>query len=349
METNHNPRPPMSDADRIVEWNNRLHEFAGYGAESANLITSFAIKAKSFEMDSRGNPRPAGGLLVTMFIRLGTRLAEAESLSEEDVEGSVREILRFFSVKPLGDTVDQWRTKYSSNGVQRNAVDAFFGFAGRKFHEFSSEEKFLFNVRDAAWPSRREEAAGTGGTFAERFALFAKAIARITTTSNDAVKILFGDFLGVREKIPEWIKVAEDGSMTCSECGSDVAKDSQGHYVCSNPICDYNIAATDAALPSSFTQGPGGTTAAPEREQSGGGRQPREERRDRRDREEREMPNNKPKSKKPPRFRENTEEIPSTQEAPAEAVTTAATPAPEGGFGNLGATLGAQLDSIKLS
>ena len=335
----------MSDADRIKEWKARLMEIGGYSDAAASLITDFAIKAKSFELDSHGNLRPAGGIIVTMFVRLGTRLAEAQSVCEDDVETSVRNLLRYFSEKPLGDSVEDWRSRYGSNGVQRNAIDQFFGFAGRKFHEFSSDEKFLFNVRDAAWPSRKEEAAGTGGTFAERFIIFAKALCRISTTSNEAVGILFSSFYHeAKPVLPAWI-VEKDGKQVCADCGSDITTDSKGAQICSNPLCDRNIAAGNFVLPTSFTSAGGAAPAGRSNE-----RPERREREDRRSHDDGgDFPRNKPKQKKGPRFHENQEELPPAADAPAsESVSVAATAAPANGFGNIGDALGGALSKIQI-
>ena len=346
---NPTPRKPMSDAERVADWRTRLKERGGYGDAAASLITDFAIKARSFEYDQHGNLRPAGGILVTMFIRLGTRLQEAASVSEEDALAANAQLLQYFSKKPLGDTVEDWRTRYSSNGVQRTAIDQFFGFSGRKFHEYDSGERFLFNIRDAAWPSRKEEAAGTGGSFAERFMIFSKAICRIFMTGSDAVEKLFGDFFHEEKpRLPDWIEERDDGKLYCKEpgCGSEVTQDSKGNLICSNPLCDHNVAAGNFALPESFTNQGGTAPAAQSGTQSGG-----RDRRDHRhhDHDEGDMPRQQKFKKKGPRFRENDADLPEPQEVPE--TDTPAVPIGESseGLGNIGQAFGTALDGLKLS
>lgn len=343
-------RPPMSDEERKKDWATRLQERGGYGAAAAALITDFAIRAKSFELDQHGQLRPAGGILVTMFVRLGTRLQEAASVSEEDALAANAQLLQYFSKKPLGDSVEDWRSKYSSNGIQRTAIDTFFGFSGRKFHEFDSGERFLFNIRDAAWPSRKEEAAGTGGTFAERFMIFSKAICRIFMTGNDAVEKLFGDFFHEEKpKLADWIEEQPDGKLICKDCQSEITVDSKGQQICSNPLCDHNVAAGAFAMPSSFTNQGGGSTPAPASQSSGGGRDRRDHRHNRDDEDD--IPQkSQPKKKKGPKFRENTEDLPDdgngeTNDTPAVVVGDQ----PAEGLGNLGAAFGSALDGLKLS
>ena len=345
-----NQRKPMSDAERVADWQTRLKERGGYGAAAAALITDFAIKAKSFELDQHGNLRPAGGILVTMFIRLGTRLQEAASVSSEDALAANAQLLQYFSKKPLGDTVEDWRSKYSSNGVQRTAIDTFFGFSGRKFHEFDSGERFLFNIRDAAWPSRKEEAAGTGGTFAERFMIFSKAICRIFMTGDDAVEKLFGDFFHEEKvKLPDWIE-ERDGGMFCKEpgCGSEVTQDSKGNLICSNPLCDHNVAGGQFAMPASFTnQGGNATTPKGEANTSSG---PRDKRDHRHNNDDDDRGFDRRPKKKGPRFRENNEELDDTPAAPEDtpAVSSGST-GTGSNLGNLGEAFGSALDGLKVS
>ena len=352
METNSMPRRTLTDAERVNEWRSRLAERGGYSAAAAALITDFAIKAKSFETDSRGNLRPAGGIVVSMFIRLGTRLQEAAEVSEENVDYAVRELLRYFSEKPLGDSVEDWRTKFSSNGKQRDAIYSFFRFSGRRFSDFVGDEAFLFNVCDAAWPSRKEEAIGTGGTFAERLIIFAKAICRLATTSNDAVNILFSSFFHeAAQALPEWITKTEDGKLICSACGNDLTEDSHGRTICSNPLCDFNVAAGNFQMPESFKSAP-----PPHHHDAGAPAPAREDRRgDRKDRGDRrhddddggEFPRNKGK-KKGPKFRVNDDDDFEQPDAPAPVETASATPPPPGGFGNIGGAIGAALDGLKV-
>ena len=351
MENNQTQRKPMTDAERVLDWKTRLKERGGYGDAAASLITDFAIKAKSFETDQHGNLRPAGGILVTMFIRLGTRLQEAASVSEDDALAANAQLLQYFQKKPLGDSVEDWRTKYSSNGIQRTAIDTFFGFAGRKFQEFDSGERFLFNIRDAAWPSRKEEAAGTGGTFAERFMIFSKAICRIFMTGQQAPELLFGDFFHEeKEKLPTWITDDGNGGMMCAECGGNIITDSHGAYICDNPLCDHNIAAGSFAMPTSFTN-QGGNAPAPKGGQppnpSAGPRDKRDHRHDRDDDDN--FPRNKGK-RKGPKFRENEDEDFGTGGGEDHMDTPAVSVGPSAeGLGNLGAAVGGALDSIKIN
>ena len=346
--TNSNkPRKPLTDAERVAEWQTRLKEQGGYGDAAASLITDFALKAKSFELDSHGNLRPAGGILVTMFVRLGTRLQAAASVSEEDALAANAQLLQYFQKKPLGDSVEDWRSKYSSNGVQRTAIDQFFGFAGRKFHEFDSGEQFLFNVRDAAWPSRKEEAAGTGGTFAERFMIFSKAICRIFMTGSDAVEKLFGDFFHEeKEKLPSWIQDDGNGGLTCKECNSNIVTDSRGQYICENPLCDHNIAAGSFAMPQTFTN-QGATAGAQRSEPSGQPRDKRDHRHGNGEDEDRGF-DRKPR-KKGPRFHENHEELDEPSGEGSDD-TPAVPVGPEANnLGNLGVAFGSALDSLKVN
>lgn len=345
---NNQQKKPMTDAERILEWKTRLKERGGYGDAAASLITDFAIKAKSFELDQHGNLRPAGGILVTMFIRLGTRLQEAASVSEDDALAANAQLLQYFQKKPLGDSVEDWRTKYSSNGIQRTAIDTFFGFAGRKFQEFDSGERFLFNIRDAAWPSRKEEAAGTGGTFAERFMIFSKAICRIFMTGQQAPELLFGDFFHEeKEKLPPWIQDDGNGGMMCGECGGNIITDSRGQYICDNPLCDHNVAAGSFVMPATFTsQGAPTPRVGDHNPPSSGPRDKRDHRH--RDDDDDDFPRNKGK-RKGPKFRENDEDLDAGSsddhmDIPAVPVGPSAE-----GLGNLGAAVGGALDSIKIA
>lgn len=334
-------KPRLTDEERVREWTQRLVDGGGYTADAAKLITDFAQKARSFEVDQRGNLKHAGGIVVSMFIRLGYRLQAADSLCEDDVDSAVTALLKYFGDKPLGDTVAEWRSKYTSNGVQRNAIDAYFGFAGRKARDLSSSEAMLFNVRDAAWPSRKEEASGHGGTFAERFAIFAKAVARLCTVANDSPGVLFGNFFhDPVEKLPEWITTSADGKMTCSECGSEIGLDSAGNRICTNPLCDYNIAGAASPLPASFMAAP---QAAP--------RQDRPQSSDRRhhdddndDMAKLAKKHNKPKG---PRMRVLDDDgdeptSPRVQDSPSVAPSVASTPGAEG-LGNLASAFEAAL------
>lgn len=348
------PRRQLTDAERVSEWQSRLTERGGYSAAAAALITDFAIKAKSFETDSRGNLRPAGGIVVSMFIRLGTRLQDAAEVSEENVDYAVRELLRYFSEKPLGDSVEDWRTKFSSNGKQRDAIYSFFHFSGRRFSDFVGDESFLFNVCDAAWPSRKEEAVGTGGTFAERLIIFAKALCRIATTSNDAVSILFSNFFHTAaEAVPDWITKTEDGKLICSACGNDLTEDSHGRVICSNPLCDYNVAGGNFQMPESFMSAPPPRTRDAEVQTPVVRDDRRGDRKDRRDHrhdhdDNGEFPRNKGNKKKGPKFRANDDEDFEQPEAPAPVETPSSITTPPDGFGSIGAAVGSALDGIKV-
>jgi len=348
MENTNPALRKLTDAERVAEWTQRLVSGGGYSPEAAKLITDFAQKAKTFEIDSRGNLKHAGGIVVSMFIRLGTRLLKADAVSEEDVDSAVGKLMRYFGDKPLGDTVTEWRTKYASNGIQRNAIDTYLGFAGRRFNQLSSEEQMLFNVRDAAWPSRKEEAAGTGGTFAERFAIFAKAVARLCTVANDSPQILFGSFFHEKkEQLPDWIREGEDGKLYCNEdgCNSEVTTDSKGNYICSNPLCDRNIAAAGSPLPASFTSNMPAPRSA-EAPRDNGGNRDRHHDDDDDGQRQFDKKRNKPKG---PRFRVNEDDeddggsnVPQTPSAPSVATT----PGTEK-LGNLGDAFEAALGKVK--
>ena len=249
------PRPKMSEVERIASWRDRLLT-AGYSPKSTDLIIEYAKKATTFELDQHGQPRPGGGLLVIMFTRLATRLKDAPSVSADDVLDANAGLLEYFQQKPLGATVEEWRTKYATNGLQRQAIDAFFNFTGKRVHELESGPRFLFSIRDAAWPSRKEEAAGIGGTFAERFILFSKAICRIFMTSGDEIEKFFDSFYHEEEvKLPDWIDMGQDGVGHCKTCGAEITTDKNGNYICSNDLCDHNIAPAGSALPESFLSG----------------------------------------------------------------------------------------------
>ena len=297
------PRPKMSEVERIASWRDKLLT-AGYSPKSTDLIVDYAKKATTFELDQHGQPRPGGGLLVIMFVRLATRLKDAPSVSADDVLDANAGLLEYFQQKPLGETVEDWRTKYATNGLQRQAIDSFFGFTGKRVHELESGRRFLFSIRDAAWPSRKEEAAGIGGTFAERLVLFSKAICRIFMTSGDEIEKFFDSFYHEEEvKLPGWIDMGQDGVGHCKTCGAEITTDKNGNYICSNDLCDHNIAPAGSALPESFLSG---SANRPQKVFSSPDRPPRQRRDGGRndDRDDEPMPPRKKFKKTGPRYRE---------------------------------------------
>lgn len=258
-------KPPMTDYDRMMGWRKHLAEIGHYSDEAfINAMADYAVKNPGY------NPRSKwGSCLIVMVNRLANRtLNSLRTFVQSDADYLQRELLRFFSEKPLGDNPTAWNTNFQTNQEQKKAISDFFGI-NCPFRELRGKPNGVMTaVRDAAWPNQMEEKNGTGGTFAERFHYLAMCVVRFGTSEH--AKALFEnsfhteptqDFLdrvnGVRRPggfsrptTPSWIK---DGK--CVECGSDITKDSSGNDICSNPICPHNIACVATDVAKSFRTG----------------------------------------------------------------------------------------------
>lgn len=229
-------KTPMTEQERLQQWGRKLGEF-GYSADAQKAIIELANRTVGYEIGQNGKARPYGGQLISMFGRLARRLRdESSEFSETDMEAAVQQLFVFLSRKPLGDNVDAWRA-FGSNKAQLDELNKFFGL--QRDPEFSGDpcEATLAYVRDAAWPSKLEEQKALGGSFAERFFIFARTIARLTTATDESTNMIFGEFYHEHTtRYPSWVK---DGK--CGDCGGDLATDSAGNVICSNPLCDHNV------------------------------------------------------------------------------------------------------------
>lgn len=330
-------RPPRSEADRKAGWIKNLHEIGGFTDEKfCQMLADYAAKNRGYDPTKYW-----GSSLVVMFNRLAKRLRDKlEVFQPEDAEYGVTKLLEFLQQKPLGNTVVSWRTNFATNGDQRTAVNKFFG-CDRALREIGRQDRVLLQLRDAAWPSLKEEANNTGGSFAERFHYLATAVARFGTLEGGC-ELMFKDCFhdsplptyegyGHREnqsREPSWIH-----GDKC-ECGCDLTKDEDGNTICSNPLCGHNIAAvaTTDDFGKAFRSQPMPAERPPK------GRRDGSDHRHRRD-DDGDERFSKKNRKKGPKFRENTDEIDDTPGDAGDGEPTVAATATPANLGSLGDAL----------
>jgi len=241
---NKNARPRITDFDRMQMWKKHLQEIGGYKNEALiDGICAFAQKNPGFNPQAKW-----GSCLIVMVNRFAGKCRDSlRTFSVTDAEYMMREMLRFMAEQPLGDGPQVWNTKFQTNMEQRAAVSEFWGI-NKKFAEMRGKQcSVMTAVRDAAWPTREEEAKGTGGSYAERLHYLVMCLVAFGSSDhfNDLIEPglhteptdRFLERVGGRPrqaapKVVEWYR---DGK--CLECGFDVTTDSNGNTVCSNPIC----------------------------------------------------------------------------------------------------------------
>ena len=249
-------KKPMHDYDRLMSWKKHLAEIGHYTDEAfIEAMGQYALANPGYNPMSRW-----GSTLIVMVNRLSGQLLDGlRTFTQSDADYLQRELIRFFSEKPLGDNPETWNTNFTTNGQQKEVINKFFRIDAPYRELRGRPEIVMTAVRNAAWPNPMEERNGTGGTFAERFHYLAMCIVRFATSDHE--KALFENSFhtqptqnfmtrlngGVVPKTSSWIK---DGK--CGECGSDLTKDSKGNTICSNPICPHNIASTASEASESF-------------------------------------------------------------------------------------------------
>ena len=253
-----NGKPKMTDEERTESWRKHLQEIGHYtDAAFIDAMCQYAQKNPGY------NPRAKwGSCLVVMINRLHSQLLNRiPKFTRDDGEFVQKELMRFFFEKPLGDTPAKWVENYASNMEQREAVSKFFGI-NCSYREMRGQQKLVMTaIRDAAWPNKDEEQRGTGGTYAERFHYFALCLVRFCTDGFS--EAIFGGCYH-SEPTDEYVNRIGGGRRPvakrderfvngkCALCGSDVTKDSDGNDICSNPICEYNIAQVANDAPVNF-------------------------------------------------------------------------------------------------
>ncbi len=253
-----NGKPKMTDEERMEAWKKHLQEIGRYTDQAfIDAMVAYAQKNPGY------NPRAKwGSCLIVMINRLHSQLLNRiPKFTRDDGEFIQKELMRFFFEKPLGDTPAKWVENYASNMEQREAVSKFFGI-NCSYREMRGQQKICMTaIRDAAWPNKDEEQRGTGGTYAERFHYFALCLVRFCTDGFG--EAIFGGSYH-NEPTDEYVNrigggrrpiAKRDGRFVngkCELCGSDVTKDSDGNDICSNPICEYNIAQVANDAPTSF-------------------------------------------------------------------------------------------------
>lgn len=237
----------ITDEERLASWKEHLRSFGKYEDEELiNVICEFAQKNPGFTAGKRWS-----SCLIVMMNRLSAKLRDSIwKFTANDAEFVVRELLRFLSEQPLGDGPQVWNA--IDNKQQKDCISQFFGI-DKSFRELRGKPQTVMTaVRDAAWPNFREDAAGTGGSYGERFHYMAMCIVAIS--NGGFQEALFSGsyhtepteefqrkpfFRQPRASADAWIV---DGK--CSDCGSDITTDSRGNQVCSSPICPHHFART---------------------------------------------------------------------------------------------------------
>ena len=253
----------MTDYDRKMKWKEHLREIGKYTDENfIEAMTNYALANPGYNPASKW-----GSCLIVMVNRLGNQLRDGlRTFAPADAEYIQKELARFFAEKPLGDCPQAWNTNFSTNGAQKGKINEFFGIDA-PYRELRGTSRIVMTaVRNAAWPNAQEERNGTGGTFAERFHYLGIAMLKFILAGSD--KALFenayhseptenflikvnGGVPGQKfSAAPSWI--GKDGK--CKECGSDITTDSNGNKICSNFLCEHNIARTATDVAQSFRQ-----------------------------------------------------------------------------------------------
>lgn len=260
---------PMSDSERRAQWTERLLNTKLISDPlTVRTIVDYAMTHRGYN-----EKKNWGATLIRMIEHLVYRMQNrVEVFTVADVENLSQKLMKFLVEKPLGAGPRAWNEDFQSNRDQRTAIDTFYGLNCR-MADISMRDRCLLVVRDAAWPSKVEEEKGIGGSFAERYHYLVTAIVSFLTTGQELIDGLFGpcyhsaptdDYAAWEAKQQERL-AARYGNRSsqkntwyadgkCKECGSDITTDSEGHTICSNPICSHNIAPISDTMPSTFGQ-----------------------------------------------------------------------------------------------
>ena len=255
-------KPRITDYDRMQDWKKHLGELGKYTDEPLiEDLCQFAQKNPGFSAS-----RKWGSCLIVMINRLANKTRDTlRTFTAADAEYVVRELLRFLSEQPLGDGPQTWNTRYTTNMDQKAVVSKFFGI-DKPFREMRGKQQSVMTaIRDAAWPNQKEEANGTGGTYAERFHYMAMCIIAMSNgghqealfsnsyhdePTNEFLNKFGGGPRAPRAQQPTW---HTDG--ICNSCGGTVTTDSNGNTICSTPFCMHHFARTGGDVAESFRGG----------------------------------------------------------------------------------------------
>lgn len=256
-------KPRMTDYDRMQDWKKHLAELGKYSDEAlVEDLCQFAQKNPGFSANKRW-----GSCLVVMMNRLANKTRDTlRTFSSSDAEYVVHELLRFLSEDPLGDGPQTWNSKFTTNMEQKAVVSKFFGI-DKPFREMRGKQcSCMTAVRDAAWPNQKEEAAGTGGTYAERFHYMAMCIIAMSNGGHhealfqgsyhsEPTETFLTKFSGGGRPAPRVKQESWHTNGVCNVCGGTVTKDSNGNDICSTPFCIHHFARTAGDVAESFRGG----------------------------------------------------------------------------------------------
>ena len=228
-------RKRVTDYDRLQMWKESLLNSGGFqNEELREAIAQYALRNPGFNPEER-----RGRTLITMLNRWAQRTRDRlKFFYQSDVDELHKMLLRFINENPLGNGPAAWNQHSSEE--QLDMVRHFFriGRGDKSFRDFTSNDRIINQVIDAARHSKLEEERQLGGSYGERLMYLVLAILAFATDERFFVDVIHDKpteaFLERKlgGKVPSW----NDGTK-CLECGSELIKDDMGNTICSNMLC----------------------------------------------------------------------------------------------------------------